>query len=217
MIDATDAVNPDWPPVKAQAARHVLVLEQVNVFLKAVKEHSEAVGSETERSLVAVSALSQLCADIRLEIEGHMQALEGRSEEQAEIRGMLLDLTAAVRALGERLPDPTRVRHEILGDLWQSLEPLVLELGKELCSDLDARVSESASRLYEAAAHGFMAPVRPEEGAPLLARMQYRRERCIYRIKQVATGWLPVIMAVGVAALVLLAGSQFVLITHRPL
>lgn len=184
MIDASDAVDPNDPPVTAQAVRHLLVIEQANAFIKAVKEHSKAVGGETERSLEAVGAISQICTSIRVSIEGHVKALEAHSEDQAETRALLLDLATAVRVIDSRLPDPKKVRHEILGDLWQTLEPRVLEYVAKIGGDLDARVGETATRLFEAAERGFMAPARPEQGAALATRLRYRRDRCIYRIKK---------------------------------
>ncbi|MGF6440619.1 hypothetical protein [Paraburkholderia youngii] len=216
-----DTIDPTLPPVTAHAVKYLMAFDHVQELVDQVSEHSRSLREETQHSREAATAISATCAEIHRVIDRHLASLDERDAEYAELRAVLVNQAAALEALEKRLearlPDPKKVRHEILGDLWQTLEPLVLEFVEKVGCELDARVSEAAARLFEAAARGFMAPARPEEGAPLMVRMRYRRDRWVYRIKKIATDWLAVTQAIVAAALVYLAISQFILNTHHPL
>jgi hypothetical protein len=206
-----DTVDPGLPPVKAQAARYSLVMEQIIGLVDTLDEHSGRLGEETQRSLGAATAISECCAEIRRLVEAHLTSLDERKAEHTELRELLVDQTAVLGSLERRLPDPTKVRLEIQGDLWQMTRDDALEHRKEMEETLHSAVREAAARFIEACTRGYMGPQRPADGSPLRDRLIYLRDLLIFHgRKLVAAGT----RLIGAAAIVLLVAER---IFHIPL
>jgi hypothetical protein len=200
----------DLAPVSEESVRYVYQLRRVNRIVIGLRELDASLGKK-------IGVASGLIVPVNGKLEEVIRALERDTAARDAQNALHEELVARITSLEARLPDPTRVRHEILGDLWQMLEPLVLELNGKLAGDLEAHASEAASVLIEAATRGFAAPSRPEHGAPLTSRLRYRRDRLIYRTKKFAADWLAVFLVIGVLGLIAITISLFVLIAHGPL
>ncbi|SDR60952.1 hypothetical protein [Paraburkholderia tuberum] len=200
----------DLAPVTAESMRYVYQLRRVNRVVIGLRELDGSLGEK-------IGVATGLLVPVTAKLAETYEALEKNTTELAEQRARQEALIETVKALEARLPDPKRVRHEIQGDLWQVMEPQVVQLVADLGVALGAQAREAGARLAEASQRGYMAPAQPEEGSPLWDRLRYRKERIAYRLKNFAADWLAVTQLVGVAALTVIAFCQFVFITHRPL
>lgn len=206
-----DTIDPDLPPVSAEAARYSLVLAQILGLVDTLDAHSGRLGEETQRSLGAATTISECCAEIRRLVEGHLTSLDERKAEHAELLDLLVDQTAVLGSLERRLPDPTKVRLEIQGDLWQMNRDYALDNLKEIEETIHAAAREAAGKLIEACTRGYMGPERPADGSPLRDRLIFLRDLFIFHGRKLVAAGTRVI---GVAALVLLVAER---IFHIPL
>jgi hypothetical protein len=210
MRQYTDTVDPGLPPVRAEAVRYSMVLAQMMELVDTLDAHSGRLGEETQRSLAAAEAISGCCSEIRRLLEVLLLALDERKAEQAQVRDLLVEQTAVLGSLERRLPDPTKVRLEIQGDLWQMTRDDARENLKEMEETLHSVVREAAARFIEACTRGYIGPERPADGSPLRARLIFLRDLFIFHGRKFASA---VTRLIGVAALVLLVAER---IFHIP-
>lgn len=194
----------DLAPVTVESVRYVYQLKRVNRVVIGLRELDASLGFKIEVATGLLGPVNSNLAETR-------RALEANAAELAAQRARQEELIATVKMLEARLPDPTKVRLEIQGDLWQMTRDYALDNVKEMEETLHAAAREAAAQFIEAWTRGNMGPERPADGSPLRDRLIFLRDLFIFHgRKLVAAGT----RLIGAAAIVLLVAER---IFHIPL
>jgi hypothetical protein len=194
----------DLAPVTVESVRYVYQLKRVNRVVIGLRELDASLGFKIEVATGLLGPVNSNLAETR-------RALEANAAELAAQRARQEELIATVKMLEARLPDPTKVRLEIQGDLWQMTRDYALDNVKEMEETLHAAAREAAAQFIEAWTRGNMGPERPADGSPLRDRLIFLRDLFIFHGRKLVAAGTRVI---GVAALVLLVAER---IFHIPL
>jgi hypothetical protein len=194
----------DLAPVTVESVRYVYQLKRVNRVVIGLRELDASLGFKIEVATGLLGPVNSNLAETR-------RALEANAAELAAQRARQEELIATVKMLEARLPDPTKVRLEIQGDLWQMTRDYALDNVKEMEETLHAAAREAAAQFIEAWTRGNMGPERPADGSPLRDRLIFLRDLFIFHGRKLVAA---VTRLIGVAALVLLVAER---IFHIPL
>jgi hypothetical protein len=194
----------DLAPVTVESVRYVYQLKRVNRVVIGLQELDASLGAKIE-------VATGLLGPVNSNLAETLRALEANAAELAAQRARQEELIATVKMLEARLPDPTKVRHEIQGDLWQMTRDYALDDLKEMEETLHAAAREAAAKFIESCTRGYIGPERPADGSPLRDRLIYLRDLFIFHGRKLVAA---VTRLIGVAAIVLLVAER---IFHIPL
>ncbi|WP_155836912.1 hypothetical protein [Paraburkholderia mimosarum] len=197
--------------MKSSVVNYLAAWEQVDELVARFEECRGQLVGETDRIVASSAGVEEKWGAIGERLDLHLLALaDGKADHDelvaavADQAAWLRDITAAMRALELRLPDPTAVRREIQMDLWETFR-----LGiHEVCAEAEAHLRntvleltrQAADTVLDAMRRGYLEPHRPAEGASLKERVRFHWARAVFHVRKHSVALAVAFTAVFVVA-----------------